>query len=1097
MQKKETKYPQFLPTHPTGKDLLDGKSQEKVGNAIGQHITEVDDQDNDSMSRVIGIEGVWGSGKSNVISYLKNSVLDKDKYVFFEYDAWSHQEDLQRRSIIHLLTDQLVENEILSGTIKANMPKVEKDGNISFEERDVTWKERLQMLMAKKVSTFSKTSKVVYPEFKLFVLFLAITPALATLGNVLKPTFTSCFTYWTWLCCVIGFFALLYSSLFAIIWFHKKWKVKNVWKVYADSSSEEKNSYQVVNSAEPSLIEFSTWMEEVSKGLNGKKVIAVFDNMDRLPKEKVKQLWSAIHTLFSNDKLRNIWCIIPYDFKHLATAFGEDVEESEKLAKYFIEKSFPVVYRVPAPVILDYKKIFDQFFSEAFGKTVDVVEQDKINRCYRLVNPKPNIREIITFINKLVALRKTYTSMSIISIALFVLKENSLLNKPIVQENVGGDILDIEISTDEYLLRYEFLNGLSSVINKDTTLLKEVAGIVYGIEPNRAYQLSIRQALMGSFTDASSASDLNLYSSNDLFFPMLFEVLKELEYKFYPIVAKRLDTLKDEGLTDNQKMELKRAWNNLGDKYIELKIIGDSYSDYESALMRHVDDSKARKIANVFTTMYSSDEAVEGNKLYTQLTLLFNEDFAQDWNKYEIMPQTSIEPQNFVKYVEEAGGLYKQFPISCNADELNAFFKEHITDDVDYSTALSILATDGDYSIKVVSDYASEAFATEKADLHIAVRLLNLVQLFHDSCDVTPSQGYAEKLWDEARKIGAITDDYKQVYLMMCFCHPDLMSTYDAIDGKEIGELAIKFASNEKIINHYCTRHSHDALKHLITSIFKNRLADESEMDDFVCKWDVIKRNNEYLTYEDIFDFAEAWHYYHIHDVEIEKTIKELLPTEDWLDALFNCEATICDDLISKLAEEIKAEDPTYFNSNIQYTGSKPYWYKAFCLLNSRGVCLTPYGEQLDKLVIKALKWLASGNVIKDSNVITLLERAEKKTVSSEMNDITRSMLISTTQYKITPATFPILHSWLEHSELNNAGYQLNAADMILSKVVDDSKCRSIILENKEYYQPIIQNTQETSSNLHNKLKALIKTNPDDAFSKFVQTITNYESSSE
>ncbi len=43
-----------------------------------------------------------------------------DDYYFFEYDAWGHQEDLQRRSILELLTSKLIDDGILSGnaTIK-------------------------------------------------------------------------------------------------------------------------------------------------------------------------------------------------------------------------------------------------------------------------------------------------------------------------------------------------------------------------------------------------------------------------------------------------------------------------------------------------------------------------------------------------------------------------------------------------------------------------------------------------------------------------------------------------------------------------------------------------------------------------------------------------------------------------------------------------------------------------------------------------------------------------------------------------------------------------------------------------------------------
>ena len=53
------------------------------------------------------------------------------------------------------------------------------------------------------------------------------------------------------------------------------------------------------------------------------KLIIVYDNMDRLPADKVKELWSSIHTFFSENGFPNIWVIIPFDEKHLSCAFGE------------------------------------------------------------------------------------------------------------------------------------------------------------------------------------------------------------------------------------------------------------------------------------------------------------------------------------------------------------------------------------------------------------------------------------------------------------------------------------------------------------------------------------------------------------------------------------------------------------------------------------------------------------------------------------------------------------------------------------------------------------------------------------------------------
>jgi len=74
--------PQFIHTKPEGKDLYDGHSQEKVAMAIADHIKTVDESSSSQqIPRIIGVEGEWGSGKSNVIEYLNKEILSKDRDV--------------------------------------------------------------------------------------------------------------------------------------------------------------------------------------------------------------------------------------------------------------------------------------------------------------------------------------------------------------------------------------------------------------------------------------------------------------------------------------------------------------------------------------------------------------------------------------------------------------------------------------------------------------------------------------------------------------------------------------------------------------------------------------------------------------------------------------------------------------------------------------------------------------------------------------------------------------------------------------------------------------------------------------------------------
>src|SRR4051812_25816048 len=100
-------FPRFIKDSPCGEDLFESGSQKRTAVAIAEHI-----RNNTSSHKLIGLDGDWGAGKSNVISIV-NKELGKSHHLFI-YDAWSHQVDLQRRSFLEELTDDLQKNEIIN-----------------------------------------------------------------------------------------------------------------------------------------------------------------------------------------------------------------------------------------------------------------------------------------------------------------------------------------------------------------------------------------------------------------------------------------------------------------------------------------------------------------------------------------------------------------------------------------------------------------------------------------------------------------------------------------------------------------------------------------------------------------------------------------------------------------------------------------------------------------------------------------------------------------------------------------------------------------------------------------------------------------------
>ena len=485
-------FPKFIQNRPKGLDKFDGASQTKLAKAIAQQIVKNDSLSREeSLPKIIGIQGEWGAGKTNLVRLLEKEL--SHKYYFFEYDAWGHQEDLQRRSILELLTSKLIDDDFLTGNSKIKI----KGGG----EKTVSWAEKLKFLLARKTETVTEKYPKISNGMAAAALVAVLTPIFTYLAYTIRPL---CDSWWLKILSVIISALPVIVGIAVWYWAYRKdhkYGLSYLLAIYNDKV-ENDVCYETLSEDEPTVMEFKAWMRDISNyiQINGKpKLVLVFDNMDRLPAEKVKELWSSIHTFFADDGFENIWAIIPFDKKHLACAFGdENVDEAKELANLFISKTFPVIYRVAPPVITDYRYLFDKLFIEAFGNTEEEY-REIINRLFRMVKPDANVRDIIMFINALVALKQERANdISLINMAVFLLFQDNILETPNTQ-----------------ILSGEYLNCVSSIVKNDMQLQREIAALVYGVDVELARQIPltkyIENCVLGTKKDGEYQSFLDNY----------------------------------------------------------------------------------------------------------------------------------------------------------------------------------------------------------------------------------------------------------------------------------------------------------------------------------------------------------------------------------------------------------------------------------------------------------------------------------------------------------------------------------------------------------------------------------------------------------
>ena len=679
IEKNTQDYPRFISNQPCGIDKTEGNSQKRLSNAIAEHITSTDSREtNNNIPRIIGLKGEWGVGKSNVIRQLQENEKIKDKYYIFEYDAWGHQEDLQRRSFLETLTERLLNDKKYNDYLSKDEKVVKswETGN------NITWKEKLNELLARKRITHNKSIPVFNGGVLWTALSLSLTPISTFIAERLEAQkiVTSI--------PLLGLIAFCPILLGLIVWgitciFNKdarSWGY--LLKISKDITTSVKN-FETINEDEPSVAKFSRWMNDLSDYISKQKkpkLIIVYDNMDRLPADKVKELWSSIHTFFSENGFPNIWVIIPFDEKHLSCAFGESIDK-EQLTKHFINKTFPIVYRVTPPVITDYKKIFEKMYNEAFGNTEETYKQD-IFRIFRLEKPNATIREMIEFINSLVTLKQIWKSeIDLLFCAVFKIKEKEIIENSFFEDkqpqNNQTSIKNITI--EEKILSGNYLGHISNIVANDETLQTNIAALVYGVSKDFAIQIPMKKYIEYCFeNNGNTGGDINKHSKYSVFISVLKDSIENADFFKTDGIIKCLSILEIDSFSDSDKKTITALWDSL----VERKKLSDQKFDesYESLLLNITD--KKRPVKRFCRQLQefefrNTSLMFSGTHYYNALKDL--QDFLSEKNIginiTDYLEDIEKEPQIFVGYVQAAKEDYKTFKLSTDNDKLNDFLE--------------------------------------------------------------------------------------------------------------------------------------------------------------------------------------------------------------------------------------------------------------------------------------------------------------------------------------------------------------------------------------------------------------------------------------
>ena len=1049
----------FLSNRPLGEDLLDGKSQDYVAKAIKKHMEEVDAEKNNvnTLPRIIGVEGTWGSGKSNMLLRLQDKL--KSNYYFFTYDAWGNQEDLQRRSILEQLTDDLIQKELLVKETEITILDTDLDQEPTVKK--CSWKRRLFTLVARKSTTHDVTIPKMESSTKAFALMLLVTAIIPTMMDAMKPDSAP-----SWY-----LFAILGATLLPFIVFYickkiNKWTWCEMWKMYQTEGKTDTATY-TISELEPSVTEFRKWLNDLADSLiEGMHLVIVFDNMDRLPREKVRQLWSSIQTFFAGKDYNKVWCIVPFDREHLANAFAEENAAAEKklpLTNYFIEKTFPVVYRIPAPIITDYRGVFKDLFNKAFGVRD---EQDLINRCYRLKHPTPNMREMISFINKCVSLCHTWENeIRLTSIALFELNKDIIFddNKP-----------------DEVIVSGEYIGKFGSIIENDEKLPVEISSLVYGVPKNKSAQLPLKN-LTEKALASKNASNFDQYANEQQeFFVILDEVTSGMDSSYLDNAINHISKIIRNNVTEDNLKLIDRIWLRLGRVYLKRTQNETSFRNEVQLLMDNCCKQEQKEdIAKKFLELFTTSEKNQHKGEEWFMTYKGFDAYTKENAINVQLPETILNAENFVDYIISAKDKYINYPIYCDNCELNVYVADRIKEGVDFSDAIKLLKDDVRYDLNDLLIATRGMIEGKTATDDNIESVLNMCKVLSNGpLRLNVNLAYLDSLSHD----GAVLYD---------------LQLLRALEGKEIrGEKESYYANLAELAYSYTdsygiwkkTRTSSTmVMKNVMACLIKNNqhLGDLNEIEDVLTEMSNIRTltNVEHgLLIRFVNDLGKSG----LNDVEKKVVLSNVFGNEVWCKALIEEDSPFSKAILEKFYHDFNEQSLSAFmtSNNAWVTLNNNYWLRVLKILIDTDEFKQACSEKLLEITTHIIEGIFTGHITESNENLDLqskiLSWAEFNKVSSKVIDMMGKL---GGQLTINAFKFKSLHHYMEKTR----GYETQYLNYVLKPIIGNHEVQGIIYDNKVFYEPLLHTNLDQASDLKKELIKLFDNSTHEGFKTMIK----------
>lgn len=336
----------FQSENPSERDAFKGESHDRVAQAIHDYISSGKNH------RVIGLDGEFGSGKSSILQMLERKIKEKgSKSVLWMFDCEQNYQGSIKSNFIELFTEQVTALLTRVGD-KDAIPEVLKTRDIALGRH----------------FSYTKDTRS----------HISVWAVLLIASGVLSPTFIRDYLpqlrasaelpWWQHLFYLGTSLAPVIILILAYFFNGKEQAGKKRWNISSllKGSSDDQITETIEISKEVSPLDLKRALRNHLHAVKEHHFIIVIDNLDRLPRDVLRSVWSDLEIFTSVTGTENLSVIVPFCSTKVSKYLNGETEQSYD-SKDFIAKKFPVVFRTPPIITSGWKDAFRALWSETFG----------------------------------------------------------------------------------------------------------------------------------------------------------------------------------------------------------------------------------------------------------------------------------------------------------------------------------------------------------------------------------------------------------------------------------------------------------------------------------------------------------------------------------------------------------------------------------------------------------------------------------------------------------------------------------------------------------------------------------------------------------